>query len=58
MQVSLAENIACLAETALRFLEIVQLNMVNSANQEKETQFQYQVNFANILRELKYGKDL
>jgi len=42
VQVSLAENIACLAETALRFLEIVQLNMINTANQEKETQFQYQ----------------
>ena len=45
VQVAFAENIACLAETALRFLEIVQLNTLNAANQEKEPQFQYQVSF-------------
>ncbi|XP_065061458.1 phosphoinositide 3-kinase regulatory subunit 4-like [Rhopilema esculentum] len=42
VQVAFAENIACLAETALRFLEIVQLNMLNTANQEKDSQIQYQ----------------
>eukprot|EP00794_Sanderia_malayensis_P015350 gene15350-16926_t len=45
VQIALAENIASLAETALKFLEIVQLNTVNAANQEKEPQFQYQASY-------------
>lgn len=46
VRIAYAENIASLAETALKFLEMAQLDFANQENNEdSDAPIQYQVNF-------------
>ena len=45
VQCAFAENIALLAETALRFLELAQFNNISSSGNGKDDQSQYQVSY-------------
>ena len=47
VRVSYAENIALLAETALRFLEIVQLSTTSEAGSAEEAQIEAQYKVGN-----------
>ena len=50
VRIAYAENIASLAETALKFLEMAQLDFANQENNEdSDAPIQYQVNFHESL---------